>query len=68
MIQAMPTETITKKLFTVDEFHRIWESGVFPENGRYELVRGEILEMPLPQSPHSSRVKRLIRVFTSKLG
>jgi Uma2 family endonuclease len=68
MIHAMPAETITKKLFTVDEFYRIWESGVFPENGRYELVRGEIIEMRLPQSPHSSRVKRLIRVFTSKLG
>lgn len=64
----MPTETIAKKLFTVEEFHRIWEAGVFPEHGRYELVRGEIIEMPLSQSPHSSRVKRLIRVFTSKLG
>jgi Uma2 family endonuclease len=68
MIRTMPTETITKKLFTVEEFHRIWEAGVFPENGRYELVRGEIIEMPLPGSPHSSRVMRLTRVFTLKLG
>src|SRR6185436_20550376 len=68
MIRTMPTETIARKLFTVDEFHRIWEAGVFPENGRYELVRGEIIEMPIPESPHSSRVKRLIRVFTSRLG
>src|SRR6185295_12549816 len=68
MMRHMSTETITKKLFTVDEFHRISDVGVLPENGRYELVRGEIIEMPLPESPHSSRVKRLNRVFTSRLG
>jgi Uma2 family endonuclease len=66
MIQQMSVETIGKKRFTVDEFHRIFD--VLPETCRYELVRGEIIEMPLPESPHSSRVKRLLRVFTSRLG
>lgn len=64
----MSTETISKKLFTVDEFHRMGEVGILPENGRFELIRGEVIEMPSPQPPHAGRVKRLITVFTSKLG
>lgn len=68
MIQQMSVETIGKKRFTVDEFHRISDVGVLPESCRYELVRGEIIEMPLPESPHSSRVKRLNRIFMSRLG
>jgi Uma2 family endonuclease len=64
----MSRETVHKKLFTVDEFHRMWDVGILPETGRYELVRGEIVEMPTAESPHSGRVRRLNRVFTSKLG
>jgi Uma2 family endonuclease len=68
MIQDVITEQVTKKLFTVDEFQRMSDAGILPENGRFELIRGEIIEMPLPGSPHSSRVKRLNRLFTSRLG
>src|SRR5262245_40867150 len=28
-------------------------------SSRFELTRGEIIEMPLPGSPHAGRVKRL---------
>ena len=62
------TEIVTKKLFTVDEYHRMGDLGILPETGRFELIRGEIIEMPVPGSPHSGRVKRLNRLFTSKLG
>jgi Uma2 family endonuclease len=71
MMRPMPAETvepIARKRFTVDEFHRLYEVGILPESLRFELIRGEIVEMPLPQSPHSGRVNRLIRVFTSTLG
>lgn len=68
MIHGVTTETVSKKLFTVDEFHRMWDAGILPESGRFELIRGEIIEMPPPGSPHASRVKRLIRLFTSRLG
>ena len=64
----MPTDVIAKKLFTVDEFHRMEEAGILSGDYRYELIRGEVIEMPRPGSAHASRVKRLIRVFTSRLG
>ena len=64
----MATETINKKLFTVDEYHRMAEVGILPEVGRFELIRGEIVEMTNPGSPHSGRVNRLTHLFTSRLG
>lgn len=67
MIQDMTTETASKKLFTVDEFHRMSEVGILPENTRFELIRGEIIEMPLPKPPHAGRVTRLNELFTLKL-
>jgi Uma2 family endonuclease len=64
----MPTETITRKRFTVEEYHRMWDVGIFPEDKHFELIRGEILEMPTAKPPHSGRVNRLTRLFTSRLG
>jgi Uma2 family endonuclease len=66
--EAMPTDVITKKLFSVDEFERMAEAGILSEDCRYELIRGEVIEMPPPGSLHASRVKRLNRLFTSRLG
>ena len=64
----MSTETITRKLFTVDEYHRMWDAGIFPEDKRFELIRGEILEMPNAKPPHSGRVNRLNHLFITRLG
>src|SRR5438876_6555513 len=69
---SMSTETdtdiVSKKLFTVEEFQRISDVGIFPPDSRFELIRGEIIEMPKPTRRHSGRVNKLTRVFTSKLG
>src|SRR5262249_49963772 len=64
----MTIETINKKLFTVDEFYRMADAGILPEDGRFELIRGGIVEMPLPGSPHAGRVKLLNYLFTTRLG
>ena len=64
----MSTEAINKKLFTVDEYHRMAEVGILPETRRFELVRGEIIEMTIPGSAHSGRVNRLTHLFVSRLG
>jgi Uma2 family endonuclease len=64
----MSTETVSKKLFTLDEYHRMGEAGILPQTGRFELIRGEIIEIAMPGSAHSGRVNRLNRLFTSKLG
>jgi Uma2 family endonuclease len=66
--QAMSTEILNKKLFTVDEYYRLSELGILDDDRRYELIRGEIIEMPTAGSPHAGRVKRMNRLFTSRLG
>jgi len=62
------TEIISRKLFSVEEFQRISDAGIFPPDSRFELIRGEIIEMPIPTRLHSGRVNKLNRVFTAKLG
>ncbi len=54
--------------FTVDQYHRMDEAGVFPPDCRVELVDGEIFEMS-PISPwHSGVVNRLNHRFVTGLG
>lgn len=45
--------------FTVDEFHRMGEVGIFSENDRVELVNGEIVEMTPIGSAHATCVRDL---------
>jgi Uma2 family endonuclease len=67
ILLSMATETVLKKLFTVDEYHRMGDAGILPENKRFELIRGEIIEMPPPKPPHSGRVNRLNHLFMARL-
>ncbi len=67
---AMPQETPTavevevrKHLFTVEEFHRMAEAGIFGEDDRLELVDGVIVEMSAIGSPHAACVRRLSDLF-----
>src|SRR5713101_890263 len=54
--------------FTVDEYHRMGEVGIFSEDDRVELLAGEIIEM-CPIGPlHAGTVNRLNALFTSRLG
>ena len=64
----MSTETVTKKLFTSDEFQHMEDVGIFPPDKRFELIRGEIIQMAEPTRLHAGRVNKLNRLFTSKLG
>jgi Uma2 family endonuclease len=68
MIPTMPTETIGKKLFTADEFEQMHEAGILSHEERFELIRGEIIEMPRPLPPHSGTVDRLAQVFSLRFG
>ena len=45
--------TTRKKLFTIDEYHKLVDLGFFTENDRLELIRGEIVEMAPKRTPHS---------------
>src|SRR4051812_17757174 len=53
--------------FTVDEFQRMGELGLFTEDDRVELIDGELIRMN-PISPgHGGYVKRLNRIFSRDL-
>ena len=54
---------VHRKLFTVDEYYRMLESGILSEEDRVELVEGEIIEMAAKGSRHAACVKRLTDLF-----
>jgi Uma2 family endonuclease len=62
---ALPVSTYR---FTVDDFHRMGEAGIFSEDDRVELLDGEIIEMTPIGSRHAACVDRLNRLLTSRLG
>jgi Uma2 family endonuclease len=59
---------IARRYFTVDEYHRMGEAGIFSEDDRIELIEGEILEMSPIGSRHAATVKRLNMQFNNLLG
>ncbi len=68
----MPTTTKApapkQRRFTVDEYHRMGEAGVFSENDRVELLDGRIYVMSPIGSEHASCVDRLTRLFVLRTG
>jgi Uma2 family endonuclease len=56
---------VTRHPFTVDEWHRMGDAGLFGEDARMELLDGEVIEMALIGSRHAGAVNRLIRVLTA---
>src|SRR2546427_3147694 len=59
---------LTKRRFTVAEYHRMAEVGILTEKDRVELIDGEIVEMTPIGPRHASVVKRLTALLTSRLG
>ena len=57
-----------RRLFDVDEFHRMGEAGILREEPRVELVHGEIIERPPIGPEHLGRVNRLNRVLVTRLA
>lgn len=53
---------------TVREYLRMAETGVLDPEARIELIEGELFDMPPIGPPHSSRVKRFIRLFSQAVG
>ena len=53
----MATE-ISKRLFTVHEYHRMVDAGILSESDRVELIRGEIIRMSPPGPPHNGTILR----------
>jgi Uma2 family endonuclease len=59
---------VAKHFFTVEEFERMGEAGIFRENARLELIEGEIVEMSPIGSRHAACVKFLSRHLNHTIG
>ncbi|MGD1712289.1 Uma2 family endonuclease [Dapis sp. BLCC M172] len=59
---------LLRRLFTVDEYYKMLEAGVFTENERVELIRGEIINMSPMGIRHSACVKPLAELFILRLA
>ena len=60
--------TPTQRLFSVQEYERMIETGVLTEDERLELIRGEIQTMSPIGSRHAACVKRLLALLNTQYG
>jgi Uma2 family endonuclease len=63
---AVETE-LTRRRFTLDEYHRMAQAGILNEDDRVELIRGEIVQMTPIGNRHASCVARLTDVLLGSL-
>jgi len=61
------TVQLLRRKFTVEQFHKMAESGILNEDDRVELIRGEIIEMAAIGLKHAACVNRLSNFLAWKL-
>lgn len=59
---------LLRRKFTVDQYHKMAESGILKEDDRVELIRGEIIEMSPIGTKHAACVNRLVNLLVLLLG
>jgi Uma2 family endonuclease len=59
---------VPRHLFTVDEYYRMYEAGIFSQDDRVELIDGEIVEMSPIGSNHAACVLRLNALLNRLIG
>jgi Uma2 family endonuclease len=59
---------LKRRQFTIQQYRQMLTSGVLQEGDRVELIEGEILEMAAVGSRHTSQVKRLNRIFSTRIA
>lgn len=62
------TVQLLRRKFTVQQYHKMIESGILTEDDRVQLIRGEIIEMSPIGTKHAACVKCLNKLLSSKLG
>ncbi len=64
----MITVQLLRRKFTVEQYHKMLESGILTEDDRVELIRGEVIEMSPIGTKHAACVNRLINLLVQLLG
>ena len=68
MCASVEAPAATLRRFTVADFLRMAEVGLFERNGRVELIDGQVLDMSPICSPHAGLTARLTNLFARRLG
>lgn len=58
---------VSKRLITVEEYHKMGEVGILKEKG-LELINGEIIEMSPKGSKHAAVLARINKILSQQLG
>jgi Uma2 family endonuclease len=59
---------VTRRRFTIDEYHRMAEAGILHENDRVELIEGEIVQTTLIGRRHAACVAEFTRLLVPAVG
>ncbi len=59
---------VTRRRFTVDEYYRMADAGIFSEDDRVELIEGEIVEMVPTGSRHAGYADKLLWILSRRVG
>jgi Uma2 family endonuclease len=59
---------IQKHYFSVDDYYRMADAGVFPIGARIELIEGEVIEMSPIGNRHTGEVIRFTTLLHRKVG
>ena len=62
------SQEVTRRRFTVHEYHRMGEAGILHEDDRVELIEGEIVEMAAIGTRHFTCVNVLNRLLVRSVG
>ena len=62
------TLQVEKRLFTIEDYYRMAETGILRRDDRVELIRGEIVRMSPVGSLHAACVKRTAAEFFGIVG
>ena len=61
------TKPISRKSFTIEEYHKLAEVGILKDTDRVELINGDIITMSPIKSPHAGMVDALLEMLIIKL-
>lgn len=62
------TVHLTRRRFSVDEYHWMARVGILREDDRLELIDGEIIEMPPIKPGHSSATDKATKLFVLRFS